>query len=319
MHKILEEIGLLGIVPVIVLDDERDAEPLAQALVNGGLPCAEITFRTAAAQQAMKEIAKAFPQMLMGAGTVLNAEQASLAVDLGAKFIVSPGFDPQVVEYCLKRNIPVLPGVATPSEIQLAMRYGIEVVKYFPAEANGGLAFLKAISDPLRSLRFIPTGGIDESNLLEYLKFPRVLACGGSWMAKPELTSAKRFDEITRRTREAVALMLGFDIRHVGINTAGTAEASAVAEQLRSIFGFDLDDREGSIFVGTQFEILKRPYPGARGHIAIGTHFIDRAEEYFRRKGIAAKEETRNIVDNQLRSVYLEPEPGGFALHLLQT
>jgi 2-dehydro-3-deoxyphosphogluconate aldolase/(4S)-4-hydroxy-2-oxoglutarate aldolase len=318
MHKILEEIGLLGIVPVIVLDDEHNAEPLAQALVDGGLPCAEVTLRTSAARQSIKKISQAFPRMLIGAGTVLSADQAALALDLGAKFVVSPGFDPQIVEYCLKHNIPVLPGVATPSEAQLALRYGIDVVKFFPAEANGGLAFLKALGEPFRSLRYIPTGGIDESNLLEYLRFPRVLACGGSWMAKPELTSARNFAEITRRTREAVDLMLGFEVRHIGINTSGPDEAKTVAEQLRAVFGFAVDEQEGSIFVGTQFEVLKRTCLGARGHVAIGTHFIDRAVDYFRRKGIAAKEETRNIVDDRLRSVYLEPEPGGFAIHLLQ-
>lgn len=319
MHKILQEIGLLGIIPVIVLEDERDAEPLARALIDGGLPCAEITFRTSAAQQSLKTIAKAFPHMLMGAGTVLNAEQAAIASDLGAQFIVSPGFNPEVVEFCLKRGIPVLPGVATPSEIQMAVRYGIEVVKFFPAEANGGVPFLKAISDPFRSLKFIPTGGIDESNLLSYLKFPKVLACGGSWMAKPELTSAKNFEEITRRTTEAVALMLGFTLCHIGINTSGSGEAKAAAEQLKTIFGLSIDDQPGSIFVGTQFEVLKRTYLGAKGHIAIGTYFIDRAVEYFKRKGIASKEETRNIVNDKLRSVYLDPEPGGFAIHLLQT
>ena len=193
MQDVLRQVELLGIVPVIAIESASDAEPLAKALYDGGLPCAEVTFRTKAAQEAMTRIAKAFPDLLLGAGTVLTIEQVKTAVDCGAKFIVSPGLNRTVVEYCVAKGIPVTPGVATPSEVEVALELGLEVVKFFPAEATGGLPYLKAISAPYKSLRFIPTGGVDEKNLLSYLKFPKVLACGGSWMVKADLINAKRF------------------------------------------------------------------------------------------------------------------------------
>lgn len=318
MNKILEEIGILGIIPVVALENENDAEPLAKALIDGGLPCAEITFRTSVAPNIIKMIANKFPHMLIGAGTVVNKEQIKVAIDSGAKFIVSPGFDPHLVESCLKNNITVTPGIATPSDIQVAMQFGIEVVKFFPAEASGGLSFLKALSDVFRPMWFIPTGGIDESNLLDYLRFPKVLACGSSWIVRSELAGARRFDDITLRTRKAIALMLGFDVQHIGFNTSGPSEAGTVAEQLSTMFEFDINDLPGSIFVGNQFEILKRTYLGTHGHIAIGTHFIDRAIENLKRKGISIKPDTRNEVDGKLRSVYLDLDMCGFAVHLLQ-
>ena len=224
MHKVLNEIGLAGIVPVIAIENAEDAKPLAKALIEGGLPCAEVTFRTAAAKESIKQIAKAFPDMILGAGTVLTVDQVKAAVESGAKFIVSPGLNPKIVEYCIANNIPITPGVATPSEIEKAIEYGLEVVKFFPAEANGGLTFLKAISAPYKNITFIPTGGIDEKNLFSYLKFSRIHACGGSWMVKSDMISNKQFNEIKRLTCAAVNLMLGFDIRHIGINTPGANE-----------------------------------------------------------------------------------------------
>jgi len=318
MHTILEQIGLRGIVPVVVINDASHAEPLADALMGGGLPCVEITFRSGAAQAAIGSIAKKFPGMLLGAGTVLSVEQAKTAVGLGARYIVSPGFNPKVVEYCLSNDIPVTPGVATPTEIEAALELGLEVVKFFPAEANGGLPFLKAIAAPYKKVRFIPTGGIDESNLLGYLKFPQVLACGGSWMVKAELISAGKFDEIRRLTAQAVNLMLGFELRHVGMNMPDAAAAQAAADRLNVILPFAQKDGTGSVFVGTQFEVLKRTFLGTHGHLAIGTNFIDRAIAHLESKGLRMRADTKNEKDGKLLSVYLEEEIGGFALHLLQ-
>ena len=318
MQKVLEEIGLTGIVPVIAIEKAENAEPLAQALIEGGLPCAEVTFRTAAAKEAIEKIAKAFPKMLLGAGTVLTIDQVKTAVGSGAKFIVSPGLNPKVVEYCLANSIPVTPGVATPSEIEIALGFGLEVVKFFPAEANGGLEFLKAISAPYKSIKFIPTGGVDEKNLLSYLKFPRVHACGGSWMVKSELISNKKFDEVKRLTNQAVNLMLGFDLRHIGINTPDADHAARVADQLQKLFGFSDRDTPGSIFVGTQFEVMKRNFLGANGHIAIATNFIERALAYIERRGIGIKPETKSEKDGKLQIVYLDLEIGGFAFHFIQ-
>lgn len=205
MNEILKQIGALRLVPVVVLDKAADARPLAEALVEGGLPCMEITFRTAAAADAIKA-ASQIPGMLVGAGTVLNTGHVDRAMDCGARFIVSPGLNPKVVEYCLKRGIPVTPGVATPTEVEMALDLGLEVVKFFPAEAVGGVKVLKAISQPYGMIQFMPTGGITEQNLGEYLKLPCVLACGGSWMVARELLSKGEFAKIRDLTRAAVQL-----------------------------------------------------------------------------------------------------------------
>ena len=205
MHPVLEEIRRLRMVPVVAIHDSRAAGPLVDALLAGGLPCAEVTFRTDAAERSIRVLAER-GGVLVGAGTVLKIEQVKIAVEAGAKFIVSPGLNPNVVRYCLDQGIPVTPGVCTPSEVSLALDFGLEVVKFFPAEAFGGLKTLKAISEPYSRMRFIPTGGIGPANLVEYLLFPRVLACGGSWMVKSDLISSGNFQEITRLTRQAVEL-----------------------------------------------------------------------------------------------------------------
>jgi 2-dehydro-3-deoxyphosphogluconate aldolase / (4S)-4-hydroxy-2-oxoglutarate aldolase len=318
MNRVLEEIGLIGIVPVIAIEKAEDAQPLARALVEGGLPCAEVTFRTAAARESMQQISRAYPDMLLGAGTVLSVDQVQAAVDAGAKFIVSPGLNPKVVEYCLAHQIPVTPGVATPSEIERALSYGLEVVKFFPAEANGGLEFLKAISAPYKKVKFIPTGGIDEKNLLSYIKFNRIHACGGSWMVKSDMISNKQFDEIQRLSTQAIGLMLGFDLRHIGMNMPGPAEAEATVDQLQKVFGFSKKDGSGSIFVGTQFEVMKKIFLGTHGHIAIATNSVERAIYHLAKRGVHIRPETKNEKDGKIQTVYLDIEPGGFAVHLLQ-
>lgn len=207
MNAVLEQFGKIGIVPVVVLNDAADAKGLAQALVNGGLPCAEVTFRTEAAEESIRIMSKEFPQMLVGAGTVLTTEQVDRAVAAGAKFIVSPGFNPKVVKYCLDKNIPVTPGTQTPSEMEQAMELGLDVVKFFPAEPAGGLNMIKAVAAPYTTLSFMPTGGINLENVEAYLKYDRILACGGSWMVKADLVSAGKFDEIEKMTREAAELV----------------------------------------------------------------------------------------------------------------
>ncbi len=203
MDTVLEQIQELLQVPVVAIQDAGDAAALADALIEGGLPCAEITFRTDAAEQSIRTMATS-AKMLVGAGTVLSVDQVKQAVDAGARFIVSPGLNPEVVEYCVQNAIPVTPGTATPTDIEKAMRMGLEVVKFFPAEAFGGLKTLKAISAPYTHMRFIPTGGINQDNLADYLQFPKVFACGGSWMVKSNLIAEGNFDEIIRRTQGAV-------------------------------------------------------------------------------------------------------------------
>ncbi len=206
MKSIEEKFEELKVVPVVVLDDVKDAAPLAKALVEGGLPCAEVTFRTEAAAESIHIMAEAYPDMLVGAGTVLTTEQVDRAVEAGAKFIVSPGFDPEIVDYCIEKNIPVFPGCISPSEVAQAVKRGLKVVKFFPAEQSGGLAMIKAMAAPYNMLKFMPTGGINTKNLREYLAYDRILCCGGSWMVKSDLIKNGEFEKIKELTQEAKKL-----------------------------------------------------------------------------------------------------------------
>lgn len=207
MNEIIKQIGKIGIVPVVVLDSPDQSLDLAHALIEGGLPCAEVTFRTSAAEESIKRIVREYPQMLVGAGTVLTTQQVDRAVAAGARFIVSPGLNPKVVRYCLDRNIPVCPGTQTPSEMEQAIELGLDVVKFFPAEASGGLKMIKAVAAPYTMLKFMPTGGINAENVREYLKYDRILACGGSWMVKKDLIAAGEFGKIESMVREAAGIV----------------------------------------------------------------------------------------------------------------
>ena len=202
-----EKFRTIGIVPVVVLDDAKDAVPLGNALCEGGLPCAEVTFRTAAAFDTIKAMKNNFPDMLVGAGTVLTPEQVDRALEAGASFIVSPGLNPRVVAHCLEVGVPIVPGTQTPSEMEQALEFGLEVVKFFPAEPAGGLKMIKAVAAPYTTLKFMPTGGINAQNVRDYLAYDRILACGGSWMVKKDLISAGKFDEIRAMTAEAAAIV----------------------------------------------------------------------------------------------------------------
>ena len=204
---IAEKIQKLGVVPVVVLDDTKDAVPLAKALVEGGLPCAEVTFRTKAAEESIRLMTEQFPEMLVGAGTVLTTKQVDAAVASGAKFIVSPGFDPEIVDYCLEKEIPVFPGCISPSEVAQAVKRGLKVVKFFPAEPAGGVAMVKAMAAPYTDVKFMPTGGINSKNLEEYLSCDKIICCGGSWMVKADLVKSGEFDKIRDLTAEARKLV----------------------------------------------------------------------------------------------------------------
>ncbi len=206
MGTMEERFAALGVVPVVVLNDVKDALPLAQALVEGGLPCAEVTFRTDAAEESIRLMSEKYPDMLVGAGTVLTTDQVDRAVNAGAKFIVSPGFDPEIVDYCLDKNIPVFPGCITPSEVAQAVKRGLKVVKFFPAEQFGGVSTIKALAAPYTMVKFMPTGGVGTKNLKDYLECDKILCCGGSWMVKGDLVKAGEFDKIRELTKEAVEL-----------------------------------------------------------------------------------------------------------------
>ncbi len=318
MNEILKKIGLLGIVPVVKIENSEDAIPLGRALIDGGLPVAEITFRTDAAEEAIKKLTDNYPDLLVGAGTVLSVDQVKRAVFAGAKFIVSPGFNPKVVDYCIDNSILVTPGINSPTQIEMALERQLEVLKFFPAEASGGIAMLKAMSAPYGNVKFIPTGGINAENLNSYLSFERVHACGGSWMVKSDLIKEHRFEEITARVREAVNVMLGFDFAHLGINMNGEVDALKAAEKFGRIFGFPVKNGSSSVFAGSGIEITKSRFPGEHGHIGIATNYVDRAIYYLKMAGIDVRENTRKEKNGKLVSVYLDIEVGGFALHLMQ-
>lgn len=206
MKTLEEQFYDFAVVPVVVLEDAKDAVPLAEALVKGGLPCAEVTFRTDAAEESIRLMCEKYPEMLVGAGTVLTIEQVDSAVAAGAKFIVSPGLDAEIVDYCLEKEIPVLPGCITPSEVAQAVKRGLKTVKFFPAEQAGGLPMIKAMAAPYTMLKFMPTGGISTKNLKDYLGFDKIICCGGSWMVKGDMIKNKEFDKIAEMTKEAVEL-----------------------------------------------------------------------------------------------------------------
>ena len=207
MNEVLEKIQEIGIVPVVVLDDAKDAAPLAKALCEGGLPCAVVTFRTAAAEESIRIMSEQFPEMLVGAGTVLTTEQVDRAVAAGAKFIVSPGLNPRIVKYCVEKGILITPGCANPSDIEQALENGLDVVKFFPAEPAGGLKMIKAMAAPYVGVKFMPTGGINQNNVRDYLAYDRILACGGSWMVKGDMVAAGEFDKIKELAAEAVEIV----------------------------------------------------------------------------------------------------------------
>lgn len=207
MKQMEEQLKELGVIPVVVLQDAKDALALADALTEGGLPCAEVTFRTPAAEESIRSIVKHNPDMLVGAGTILTKEQAERAVEAGAKFIVSPGFDPEIVEDCLKKKIPVFPGCVTPSEVALAVKMGLRILKFFPSESFGGVSTIRALAAPYTMVKFMPTGGINAKNLRDYLSCDKIICCGGSWMVKEALIQNGEFQKIRKLTREAAELV----------------------------------------------------------------------------------------------------------------
>lgn len=316
---ILEQLHSYGLVPVIKITDVKNAVPLAKALAQGGLNCAEITFRTACAKEAIKAVTEALPDMLVGAGTVLTPEQADQAWEAGAKFIVSPGLNPKVVKHCIDKGYPILPGCATPSEVEQAIELGLKAVKFFPAEAAGGLNMIKSMSAPYGALKFMPTGGINEDNMLSYLSFNKIIACGGSFMVKDSLIEAGKFDEIEALTRSAVMKMLGFKLVHIGINCENKEQATKNAKLVSSLFGLDYKEGNSSTFSGTDFEFMHKPYYGKNGHIAIATNFPGRARAYLASQGVEFIEETAAYDDKgELKVIYLKEEICGFAIHLVK-
>ena len=308
----------IGLVPVVKIDDASKAENLAKALIEGGIPCAEVTFRTDAAEEAIKRMTKAYPEMLVGAGTVINAKLAEKAVNAGAKFIVSAGLNPETVEWCLAHNVPVVPGVATPSEIEKGLSYGLNVLKFFPAEASGGVAMLKDLSGPFGQVKFMTTGGINVNNLPDYAKAQNVLAIGGSWMVKADLIANDQWDEITRLCKEAVIKLQGIQLVHVGINTPSEKDAFETAEGFAKL-GYETIPGNSSVFMGKDIEIMKSMYLGKNGHLAFKCYDVDRTVYFLKQRGFTVNESTvKYDAKGAMKVAYFNEEIGGFAFHLVK-
>ncbi|MBQ6490235.1 MAG: bifunctional 4-hydroxy-2-oxoglutarate aldolase/2-dehydro-3-deoxy-phosphogluconate aldolase [Solobacterium sp.] len=307
----------IGIIPAIVLDRVEDAAPLADALCKGGLPAAEVTYRTDCAHDAMKAMKERRPELIVGAGTVLTTEQVDSALDAGAEFIVAPGLNPEVVRYCQQKGVPVIPGVSTASEIEQAISLGLTTVKFFPAEQLGGIKTIKALCGPYRNMTFLPTGGVNPGNMNSYLNDPKIFAVGGTWMVKGELIKNGKFDEIEKLTREAVLNMLQIRLKHVGVNIP-SAQAREAADRYADLF-------QGSVrvaptaFFGSEFvEVVPDGTIGEKGHIAIGVSSAERALAFYR--GLGYEFDESSIACDErgyVRLAYFKEPVGGFKVHIV--
>ena len=315
---ILKRLADSIVVPVVVLEKVEDAIPTAKAMAAGGIDTMEITFRTACAPECIKAVAESCPEVLVGAGTIVNVEQAKLAVSMGAKFIVSPGFIEEVVAWCVENNIAVAPGCVTPSEIMAAKKFGLKMVKFFPANIYGGLNALKNLAAPFGDMKFLPTGGVNADNVGEFIAAPFIHAVGGSWVCPKADIAAGNWDKITQLCADARKAALGFEVAHVGINMPDGDSALALAGDLNNAFGLPVKDGNSSVFVSSGIEIVKSMYLGANGHIAIRTNSIPLAAAALEKKGYTLNAESAKYKNGKMIAVYLEKEFGGFAIHLLQ-
>ena len=319
MDAIVEQLGCIGIVPVIKLDKVENAEKLAKALRDGGINCAEVTFRAKGADEVISRMVKAYPDMLVGAGTVLTCEQADAAYAAGAKFCVAPGLNPKIVKHCLDKGIPFAPGLSSASEIEQAIELGLDFVKFFPAEQAGGLPYIKSVCGPYTSMRFMPTGGVTADNLNTYLSYEKIVCCGGSWIVPSKLLDEENWEGITALCKEAIAKMLDFKVVHVGINCKDAAEAESVADKFDDAFGFAKKVGNSSVFASSYVECMKSPFRGDMGHIAISTNSVKRAVYQLKMKGYEADQSSfKYDKAGNLTVAYLKDQFGGFAVHLVQ-
>ncbi|RPI87154.1 MAG: bifunctional 4-hydroxy-2-oxoglutarate aldolase/2-dehydro-3-deoxy-phosphogluconate aldolase [Chloroflexi bacterium] len=318
--SVLERIGNAGLVPVVVIENPDDAVPAAQALLDAGLGVMEITMRTAAGIQAIKNVREACSDMLVGAGTILTLEKCKEAVDAGAQFIVSPGINPVIVQWCVDNQIPVTPGCVTPTEIETALSFGLQTVKFFPADVYGGVKGCNALYGPYKSagVNFIPTGGVNNDNLAEFADKPFIHAVGGGWLCKTADITNHNFSAITENAKKAIDVLLGFEIAHVGINQDNEDDALALAYSFNKAFNFPVKEGNSSNFASSLIEITKSRYLGACGHLAVKTNSISRAVYYLKQRGFEVDLETAKYKGDKMIAVYLKDEFGGFAVHLLQ-
>jgi 2-dehydro-3-deoxyphosphogluconate aldolase/(4S)-4-hydroxy-2-oxoglutarate aldolase len=326
VSSVEERLKELKILPVVKLERVEDAVPLAKALRDGGIPAAEITFRTACAEDVIRAITDRFPDMLVGAGTVLSRGQADAAIRAGAKFIVSPGLDVSVIRFCQEKVVPVFPGCVTATEVQQALALGLKTLKFFPAEPSGGLRVIKALSEPFPQVQWMPTGGIGLENLKEYLAFPKIIACGGSYLVPEKDIASGNWEEVTDLCRRTVAVIrgaeeenFGFEVMHVGFNQENAVEARQNADLLKTLFGFGSRETPISFFSTERIEIMKKRGAGTLGHIAIGTNDIVTAKKFLESRGVEFDDSTADYFpDGRLKLIYLKKEIAGFAFHLVQ-
>lgn len=316
--NVIEELGNTGLIPVAVFDKAEYALAAAQAVLEGGLPVMEVTLRTDAGIESMKRIKQNCPEMILGAGTVLSAGQAKAAADAGCDFIVSPGFNDEVVKFCLDSGIPVTPGCVTPTEIGRALSFGINVVKFFPAGIYGGVKACEALHGPFRTVKFIPTGGVSLDNLAEYADKEYIHAIGGGWLCSPNDMVAGNYSNITGTVKKSIDALLGFELAHIGMNMESRDLSLKTANGLADVFGISVKEGNSSNFAGSFFEVMNKQFKGANGHIAVRTNSIDRAIYYLERRGCKADMSSLVEKNGKKAAVYLENEFGGFAVHLLQ-
>ena len=307
-----------GILPVINIPNVSLAIPVAEALRRGGVNAIEVTLRSADSLESIKSIKSAFPDMTVGAGTVLSTKTVDNAIENGADFIVSPGYDDEVVNYSISRGIKIVPGCTTPSEIQKAVKLGLKVLKFFPAELSGGIDAINLLSGPFPDIKFIPTGGINFKNLGTYLANKKVLACGGSYMATAEQIKNGEFDLIVEACQKALDISLGFELAHIGINCNNNEEALFTAQAISKIFRLAPRNLNSAVFAGNAVEAVKSHGRGRNGHIGFYTNSIRRAAAYFESQGFEIDEANTKYKNNQAICIYLKDEIGGFALHAVE-
>ncbi|MCH3960642.1 MAG: bifunctional 4-hydroxy-2-oxoglutarate aldolase/2-dehydro-3-deoxy-phosphogluconate aldolase [Solobacterium sp.] len=314
---VMKRLHGIGIIPAIVLDRVEDAAPLADALCKGGLPAAEVTFRTPAAHDAMIAMKKQRPELIVGAGTVLTKEQVDSALDAGAEFIVAPGLNPEVVKYCQEKGVAVCPGISSASELEQALALGLHTVKFFPAEAMGGIKTIKALCGPYKTMTFLPTGGVNTNNMLDYLSFNKIFAVGGTWMVKGDLIKNGRFDEVERISREAVLKMLGMHIKHIGINCT-EADGRKTADTFANLLQGTVRETSKGYFGSEMIEVMVKEHFGTKGHIAIGVNNVERALAYYRALGFAFDEDSITYDEaGDAKFAYFKDEIGGFRVHFV--
>ncbi|MDR1439420.1 MAG: bifunctional 4-hydroxy-2-oxoglutarate aldolase/2-dehydro-3-deoxy-phosphogluconate aldolase [Clostridiales bacterium] len=318
--EVLERIKRIGLVPVVAFETAEQAVPTARALLDAQLDVIEITMRTEAGIESIRRAKAQFPDMIVGAGTVLTLGKAKEAAEAGASFIVLPGYQHDIVGWCVENGVPVLPGCVTPAEIQLALQSGLKVLKFFPADVYGGVKALSALNGPFgpSGVTYIPTGGVDIKSLADYAKAPFVAAVGGGWLCSSKQIKSGDYDGIKKTVADSIDVLLGFELAHVGINAGNADESEQIAKSVDKAFHFGFVPGNSSSFAGTLVEANKSPGLGANGHIAIRTNSIDRAEYYLAKRGFAIDASTAKFKDGKRFAVYLKSEIGGFAFHLLQ-